>query len=135
MQNGNASLGPVSDLFLIRAIRVIRGSENGTLASALSTNFFEGFRDCVLQRARAGSVQGEIDLFKAPDQIEDFAACEGSTGSGAKMGTAAEWSIVVDQTIAGDRFEHRARTARIFRQRFAASGAQPSRGNDRFPLR
>ena len=72
---------------------------------------------------------------KAPDQIEDFAACDGSTGSGAKVGPAAEWSIVVDQTIAGDRFEHRALTTRIFREQFAASGTQRSRGNDRFSLR
>ena len=72
---------------------------------------------------RTVSIQGKIDIFETPDQVEHLAARDWSPGSNAKVRAAAEWSIVINQTIAGDRFEHRTSTDRIFRERFPTGGA------------
>jgi hypothetical protein len=88
------------------------------------SHFIEQVGDRIRQRARPISVQGMIDIFKAPDQVNDFATRDRSTGRGAKVSAATEWPILVDQAVACFVLKHWARAISIFRWRFSAGGAK-----------
>jgi hypothetical protein len=79
--------------------------------------------DGILQMPRTVSIQGKIDIFEAPDEIEDFAARDRSTGGSAKVRAATEWPILVDQAVACFLLKHWARSISIFGKRFSAGGA------------
>jgi hypothetical protein len=106
------------------------------IASAVSlAQFVERFRDRALQNPRTVSIKLDVDLLEPPDKIDNVAPRHGSTGRRAKMRSASERTIFVDQTMTGRGLEHGARAVRIFWQGFSTGGAQRPRGKNCFALR
>jgi hypothetical protein len=81
----------------------------------------------------AGAVAFElrVDGFEAADEVDDFGAGAGSAGGGAEMGAAAKGAVVVDEAATVGA-EERAGAVGMFRERFAAGGAEGARGEERF---
>ena len=79
------------------------------------SHFVERVRHSILQRAWTASIQRKIDIFEAPDQIENIAARDGPTGRGTKVRATTKWPIFVNQTVAGLLLKHGARSIGIFR--------------------
>jgi hypothetical protein len=101
-----------------------RGTNQLHISTVGLSHFFERIGDGAVQKTRTVSVQRKIDTFEAPDQIENVAARDWSTGGSAEVRATTEWSIFVDQTVAGLNLQHWARAIRIFRERFPTGSAK-----------
>jgi hypothetical protein len=104
-------------------------------AAIRAFQFFERFSDCILQNARAVSVQRNIDMFEPADEIDHIAAHDWSAGRGAKMRATSKRSRFVNQAIARFSLKHWAPSISILWKRFPASGAKRFGCEQRFAFR